>query len=498
MKKTFGTISLLAFSLLAVGGCGEESITGSSGGGDDLENRTGAIIRPTAQGGRNEVVMIYATAISGGRFITRTCSGSYFAPRVVMTAAHCLENIFFDQVFVYWGDNFAADVSQLTTTPTGFLAPPPVGQPSFWAKADSFEKHPSWDPTLDHPDMGAIYLDRKPPFDPLPLGRFRLDNSWVGRQVTITGWGGDVATSGTTTSGSRVQRTGLTHILGTPTAADYHPEDPNPGMLVDAVRQDVLKVDGHAPNSNGCFGDSGSPIIVNQFGQDYFAGVSYWTGLFCEDYSLYTRLDPFLPFLDAAYKKGGQETLIPNLECVAPNVAGTLTAYFGYNNKNGVGVTVPFGSKNQLALDVNGFRNSLFNPGAHSFAFGVDFTTSQTLSYSLAPDNSPRTTLTVNRNSLRCGAAQADQVECGGVCRASLRSGCPGLTFQACMSQCLDQVGFTNDVFPECIPQQQADDGCVARVPPGAANWVCSPFGFLPTAPACAAADTALADCEAF
>jgi hypothetical protein len=88
---------------------------------------------------------------------------------------------------------------------------------------------------------------------------------------------------------------------------------------------------------------------------------------------------------------GGQETLIPNLECVAPNLAGTLTACFGYNNKNGVGVTVPFGANNQLALDASGFRNKLFTPGLHPFAFGVDFTSNQTVSYSLAPDNSPRT-----------------------------------------------------------------------------------------------------------
>jgi hypothetical protein len=492
--KTTRILNLLAFGALALGGCGE----GSSGGDESIGERTGAIIRPTATGGRNEVVMIYARAISQGQLVIRTCSGSYFAPRVVMTAAHCLQGVFSGQLFVYWGDNFAQDVAQLTTV-NGMLVPPPVGQPSFWAQADSFETHPLYDPNLNHPDMGAVYLDRKPPFDPLPLGRFRLDDSWINRQVTISGWGGDVATSGTTATGSRVQRTGVTRILGSPTAADFHPEDPNPGMLVPAVRQNVVKLDGHAPNSNGCFGDSGSPIIVNQFGQDYLAGVLYFGGLFCEDYSLYTRIDPFLPFLDQAYKRGGQDTLIPNFDCVAPNVAGTLTAYFGYNNKNGVGITVPFGSKNQLALDVNGFRNTLFTPGVHDFAFGVDFTTSQTLSYSLAPDNSPRTTINVTRNSLRCGAAQADQVETGDVCRAVMRSGCPSLTFQSCMAAFLDNLQFTRDVTPECLPQNQAWDACQARTAPGAANWLCSPVpGFMPGAPACDALLNDLFTCEGF
>ena len=494
MKPITRLVSLLIIGALAAAGCGE----GGPDSSEPLINETSPIVRPTATGGRNEVVMIYATVAGPGGLTTRTCSGSYFAPRVVMTAAHCLTDIFQGQLFVYWGDNFTQDFAQLTPQ-NGLLVPPPVGQPSFWAKADSFETHPQWDANLEHPDMGAIYLDRKPPFDPLPLARFRLDDTWINRQVTISGWGGNVATSGTTATGSRVQRTGLTHLLGSPTAADYHPEDPNPGMLVPAVRQDVVKFDGHTPNSNSCFGDSGGPIIVNAFGQDYFAGVMYFGGLFCEDYGLATRIDPFLTFLDEAYKRGGQETLIPNLECVAPNPAGTLTVYFGYNNKNGVGVTVPFGTKNQLALDTSGFRNTLFNPGLHSFAFGVDFTTNQTLSYSLAPDNSPRTTISVNRNSVACSAAQADQVETGNVCRAVMRSGCPALTFESCMAAFLDNLEFTRDVTPECLPQNQAWDACQAHTAAGVANWQCSPVpGFMPGAPACDGLLNDLFTCQGF
>lgn len=475
---------------VATGGCG----TDASDGVGPLSETSSDIVRATALGGRNEVVMVYGRFVSQGQFFIRTCTGSYFAPRVVVTAAHCLDNIFSGEVFVYWGDNFAQDVSQITFK-NGFMMAPAVGQPSFWAHADSFEKHPQYDPNLKHPDIGVIYLDRKPPFDPLPLGRFRLDDSWIKRQVTISGWGGDVATSGTTATGARVQRTGVSTILGSPTAADYHPEDPNPGMLVPAVRQNVVKIDGHAPNSNDCFGDSGGPIIVNQFGQDYIAGVEYFGGLFCEDYSLYTRIDPFLPFFDQAYMRGGQATLIPNFDCVAPNVSGTLTAYFGYNNKNGVAITVPYGSKNQLALDVSGFRNTIFTPGVHDFAFGVDFTNSQTLSYSLAPDNSPRTTLNVSRNSTRCGAAQTDSVECGDVCRATMRSGCSGLTFQACMAACLDNVQFGRAVG--CLAENQAYDACQARVAPGTANWTCFD-GFMPSPPSCDPILNDLLTCEGF
>ena len=212
-----------------------------------IDEKQGAIVRPTATGGRNEVVMLHFQRgfNASGQPVYGVCSGAYFAPRTVLTAAHCVQEIYSNQLFVYYGDNFPADVAQLTTIPgTNLLRPPAPGQPSFFAQAESWEQHPQWDANLKSPDLAAIYLDRKLPFDPLPLARFRLDNTWIGREVTISGWGGNVATSGTTATGSRVQRTGITHILGSPTAADYHPEDPNPGMLNATVRNNVSRSTG--------------------------------------------------------------------------------------------------------------------------------------------------------------------------------------------------------------------------------------------------------------
>ncbi|HKO47834.1 MAG TPA: trypsin-like serine protease [Polyangiaceae bacterium] len=457
------------------------------------------IIRASQTGGRNEVVMIYATTInpSTGSLGTRTCTGSYFAPRVVLTAAHCLENVWADQVFIYYGDNFSADFSQLTQVGDTYVPPPP-GTPSFWSQADSFEQHPQWDPNLIYPDIGVVYLDRKLPFDPLPLARFRLDSTWVNRQVTISGWGANSAPTPTTGAGAGVQRTGTTKILGSPTAADYHPEDPNPGMLNATVRNHTVKIDGRAPNANSCFGDSGGPIIVNQSGQNYIAGVSYFGGLSCEQYGLYVRIDPFLPFLDQAYKKGGQETLIPFLECVAPNPSGTYTAYFGYQNKNGVTVTVPYGTKNQLAPDTVGWRPTLFEPGTHNFVFGADIPANQSITYTLSPDNSPTTTLTVNRNSKPCTAAQAAEVECGNYCRAASRSGCSGISpaLSSCISECVSFKQFIDEALPGCSDEYAAVNTCVAAVPPGTPqNWTCI-SGSLPSpATACQSQGEALNNC---
>ena len=452
----------IALGALALAACG--SVDGTE---TDLGTSEEAIIRPTQTGGRNEVVMVYATLANGSG--ARICSGAYFAPRVVLTAAHCLQDV--RQVFIYFGDNnYTADLGQLTPSPDGFtLVPPAPGQPSKWALADSFEQHPQWDANLNYPDMGVAYLDRKLPFDPMPLYRNRLDNSWINRQVTMSGWGHNLATGPISGTGAGTQRTGVTRFLGSPTAADYHADDPNPGMLNPTVRNNTFKVDGHAPWSSPCFGDSGSPLLVTVSGQTYIGGVEYWGGFYCEEYGLYTRLEPFLPFLDYAYKKGGQETLIPNLECVAPRTGG-YTAYFSYLNKNGVAITVPYGTKNQLALDTSNQRPTVFRPGDVDFAFGVNFSTNQTLTYKLSPDNSPTTTLTVTKNS--APACTAPQVECINACKNTLLSGCPQVpAFSDCMAFCTE---FSNAAQATgCTSAYTAFNQCVTASPPGPDNWFC-------------------------
>jgi hypothetical protein len=465
----------------------------SGAGTEDVSVARDAIVGPSTLGGRNEVVMLYVRFITAsGGLGTRTCSGTYFAPRVVVTAAHCLQNVFQNQLFVYYGDNFEADFGQLVEGPAG-LMPPAPGQPSFWSQADSFQSHPSYDPAQHYPDIGVVYLDRKLPFDPLPLLRTPLE---ANRQVTISGWGANSAPTPTTGAGGRVQRTGTTRTLGSPTAADYHPEDPNPGVLVAANQPNLLKLDGAPPNANSCFGDSGGPVLVNNYGQTYIGGVSYFTGLSCLDYSLYVRPSSFLPFLDQAYQQGGQEVLKPTFDCVAPNPDGTLTAFFGYDNKNGVSVTVPYGAKNAFAADTTGQRLTHFLPGTHHFSFGVDFTASQTLSWTLSPDNSPTTTVTVSQTSRHCGAAEADETECALSCRASQRSGCSGLpTFEGCLGFCLEQTNFVRDSLPECSGPNSALNACTAAVSPDPANWECfEPFGAFALGP-CAAEFDALNAC---
>jgi hypothetical protein len=480
MRKTWSVV----LAGLALSACGDFQ-------GQGTETDNSQIIRATSNGGRNEVLMLFSVVVIDGQFFHRTCTGSYFAPRVVLTAAHCLEGTVGNEIFAYWGDNFAQDFSQLTPQGIGFI-PPPIGSPSMFSKADSWQIHPSWDRVLIHPDMGVVFLDRKPPFDPLPLLRSRVGS---GVNVTISGWGSNTAPTPTTGAGAQVQRTGTTRTVGSPTAADFHPDDPNPGMLNATVRQNVIKMDGRAPNSNGCFGDSGGPFIVRQFGQDYFAGVSYFTGLSCEDYSLYVRLDPFLPFLDLSYKRGGQDLLKPTFDCVAPNPRGTLTAYFGSRNDNGVAITIPHGSKNAAPRDTLNLRPTRFLPGVQTFTAPIDFPQGQSAAWTLSPDNNPTTTVTANANSLRCPTDQFI-VQADNACRAIVRSGCPQAgTFPNCFQFHQSFGLLVTYYFPQCVGAFNTFLSCTAATPPGTTRWSCGVGDGETKALNCADEETAMFQC---
>jgi secreted trypsin-like serine protease len=435
------------------------------------------IVRGTLENGRNYVMAIRTEFTDGG---STFCSSALFAPRVLVTAAHCIapknssgQQRVAARVLAYIGNNFDTDFAALGPNPYFAISAAPA--PSRFMRADSWETIAGWNPDTVANDLAVVYLDRQPRLppntivDPLPIGRTRLAASLAGQPITEIGYGALLALTAdiSQTQGGHIKRTGTAPFVGQPITSPLPPH-PHPGLGIPAVLSSLFQTNGSTPNANTCAGDSGGPAVRNSGGQDQIVGISTWTGDFCESFSYYTRMDPFLPFLDQSFMKGGQAPLTPRTECVGTRPGGGLRAYFGYNNQNGVVVNVPLGTSNVFAQDTGNLRPTTFLPGNHQFRFGTNFTAGQTLSYRLIAPNGPNTLLTVNQSSPRCDVNSRPFI-CAQACDPGLALNC-GDTEEDCVNLCVQSYDF----FAGCETQFDALNRCTAQQP--TSSFICSDF----------------------
>ncbi len=235
------------------------------------------------------------------------------------------------RILIYVGNNYAADLQALTTAGGGTPANgvPAAPAATRFMKADSWETHPNYDAagTLFRIwrwciSIASRIFRRTTPRSMRCRSVARASaRSAVGLPFTIVGYGANLATSADIqqNSGSGIKRTGSAPFVGAPVTTPLPPH-PHPGLGNATVRNGLFQLNGSAPNANGCAGDSGGPSIRNFDGQERVWGISSWTGDFCESFQYHTRLDPFLPFLDASYQKGR-----PSADHGAARVRGDAT-----------------------------------------------------------------------------------------------------------------------------------------------------------------------------
>jgi hypothetical protein len=163
MNQSRAVASLLVCGVIAGCGAAEE-------GEAAIGERAQDIVRGTETDRFPQVVMLHVQRQTGD---TR-CTGSYIAPKLVLTAAHCIGTAAVPQMsYVYYGEGPAPARDAMPEIP-------PPGERSELALVESFRMHQSYDPALNHPDLAVVYLDRELPFDPLPLMRERLGKSYTG------------------------------------------------------------------------------------------------------------------------------------------------------------------------------------------------------------------------------------------------------------------------------------------------------------------------------
>jgi hypothetical protein len=447
MIKRFG----VAVSLLSLVGCAAADESSEPEG--ELGVSEAGIVRADSEGGRDSAVAVIGRTIFGGN---RYCSGVLVAPRVVITAAHCLSDIV-DRTIVYWGADVMADKAE-------FDAEDDPSKP--WTVAESWEQHPDYVPDLHYPDLAVVYLPRSLPFAPAELGRFRLRDRDIGTEMKVVGWGASRALTPdiSVVEGMGIQRRAKIPFLGSPTEADFVPEDPNNGLFVPRIREHLAKFDGTAPESNTCAGDSGAPIFAKRHNRSYVVAINFFTGLSCEGYSMATRVEPFLDYFDAAIERGGELPVKPTLSCVDEAADGTLTAFFGYDNQNAVTMNIPYGRDNRLSEDEAGVRPTRFLPGEHDFSFYVEFERRERLRYELRSPDAPGwhgSKVTVSSRSERCEPTAPD-VSCARLCQNF--DGC-GFPFTDCMTDCTSSIPLFEQELPQCLAPWSAFNRCLAALP---------------------------------
>jgi secreted trypsin-like serine protease len=212
-----------------------------------------------------------------------SCTGSVVAPRIVLTAAHCVESI-----------------EEGKLTPAGdYVVTTGVSNPGRARTANVFrvaQAHvfPGFDPGTLHGDAAILILSRPTPAPPIALagpGDAALYTG--GAKVQLAGWGLTGATANRTpnnfrTTTMKVQTPGFckqkTH--------SYYPEY--------SPAQQFCTLDPPAKKTSGCFGDSGGPTIAKRAdGTPVEIGVISTGGPLCstELPNVMTRTDLVSPWV---------------------------------------------------------------------------------------------------------------------------------------------------------------------------------------------------------
>ena len=253
---------LLSAPLLAALTAGCANVTASG----DEDSSTNKIIGGQAEDSYPAVVGLARNSVY--------CTGALIAPRVVLTAAHCINYTDYTpplEIRIHSG----ATLTELV-------------------EVEDWLMHPEWSKGLDDGvDVALLYLSRAARATPLLLNRAE-ERAMIGRAAKIVGYG--------RTNDADINSAGLKYSVD---------------LSVTGMRGDLYILDSADETlRSACRGDSGGPMLVD----GKVAGVASFVdsnghGLACVDRSYYTSLPSLLDWIDLNLSAPtyGRRSLFDNL-----------------------------------------------------------------------------------------------------------------------------------------------------------------------------------------
>jgi hypothetical protein len=242
------TVTILAL-FAWLGGCSAET---------DLDFDRSAIRDGTPTSGDPAVVAIGSRRVLCDDVLATTCTGTLLAPRVVLTAAHCVDR---------------------RGTGLEVLFGAEIGTPVESRRVAEVSVHPDFADATNANDVALLLLDRDTTITPVVTAAQAIDGAAVGASVRIVGFG----TTGEVPASLGVKREGM--------------------AIVSEV--DATSFRTAAGPSMTCQGDSGGPVFLLIGTVEVLAGVTSSGDPLCEQYGVNMNVgayaaDFITPFIEYA------------------------------------------------------------------------------------------------------------------------------------------------------------------------------------------------------